>query len=96
MTAAVLTFPDTGSARLRRALAGLDAAIAAQGVAVAEWRASLGALKATTDKLGDSWRGYDVSLDRLAGRVRTLNVTARRLEAWADDTLAREEPKHGG
>ena len=81
--------------RLRRALAGLDAALAAQRQAVADWRKSLAALHGTVQGLAGSLHAYQHALGNLAGGVTTLNAEALRLEAWAERTLAAKTERAG-
>jgi hypothetical protein len=80
--------PD--AARLARALAALDTAIAEQRIAMAAWRDSLAALRVSTTALVASAAHYHGSLDVLGADVMALNGQARALERWADDVLARE------
>jgi hypothetical protein len=82
--------PTAEEARLARALAGLNDALTAQRAAVAAWRASLGALSTATGRLGASLRGYNDTLGQLDARVTTLRAEAVKLEAWADDAIAKE------
>lgn len=77
-----------GSARLLRALKGLDAALAEQRAAIAEWRESLATLHATVHGVGEGLHRYRGSLDRLHSDVTALNGQAVRLEQWADTVLA--------
>jgi ABC-type transporter Mla subunit MlaD len=81
----------TGEERLRRALAALDAAVAGQRAAVAEWRRSLQQLGATMNGLGASLGRYRDSLTNLEGRVGSLNSQAVALEQWADQAQAAEQ-----
>jgi hypothetical protein len=71
-------------ARLRAALAALDAALEAQRHAVADWRTALHELRGTMGALGRSLHGYRNSLGELGGKVAALEAGARRLEARAD------------
>jgi hypothetical protein len=84
------TEPTEAEARLTRALIGLNDAVTAQRVAIAAWKSSLGELSAATGRLGSSLRSYNDSLGQLDARVKTLRTEAVKLEAWADDVLARE------
>ena len=67
--------------RLRRALAALDAALARQRGAVADWRFTLEALNTSVLGLGTSLQDYHASLASLGGRLRTLQATARQQAA---------------
>ena len=86
------TLPEDPSERLRRALAALDAALAAQRTAVKTWRESLSDLQGTMQGLGTSLSGYHDTLGTLGTRVTALNTEARRLEAWASETLGQHKP----
>jgi len=82
--------PTEAEARLSRALIGLNDAVTAQRAAIAAWKSSLGELSTATGRLGSSLRSYNDSLGQLDARVKTLRTEAVKLEAWADDVLARE------
>ena len=82
--------PSPAEARLTRALAGLNNAVITQRVAMAAWKAALGDLRTVTGRLGASLRTYNDSLGHLDARVKTLRAEAVKLEAWADDTLAKK------
>jgi hypothetical protein len=85
------TAPETSAeARLNRALAGLNEAVTTQRAAIAAWRAALGDLRTVTGRLGTSLRTYGDSLGHLDARVTTLRDEAVKLEAWADDALAKK------
>jgi hypothetical protein len=84
------TEPTEAEARLTRALIGLNEAVTAQRAAIAAWRSSLGDLSTATGRLGSSLRSYNDSLGQLDARVKTLRTEAVKLEAWADDVIARE------
>jgi len=77
-------------ARLSRALIGLNDAVTAQRAAIAAWKSSLGDLSTATGRLGASLRSYNDSLGQLDARVKLLRTEAVKLEAWADDILAKE------
>src|ERR1700722_4740679 len=79
-----------GQARLSRALVGLNDAITMQRAAIAEWKSSLGELRAATGRPGTRPRGYHDSLGQLNARVSRLRTEAVKLEAWADDVIAKE------
>jgi hypothetical protein len=99
-TAQIIMFPTRvlasetaappAEARLSRALIGLNDAVTAQRAAIAAWKSSLGDLSAATGRLGSSLRSYNDSLGQLDARVKTLRTEAVKLEAWADDVIARE------
>lgn len=77
-------------ARLTRALTGLNDAVTAQRAAVAAWKSSLGDLSAVTGRLGASLRSYNESLGHLDARVASLRTEAVKLEAWADEVIAKQ------
>ena len=99
-TARIIPFPvrrnaaslAEGQERLRRALEGLDSAIAGQRVAVAAWRKALGELGTVVSGLGQSLHSYRGNLDALGERVAGLNSQARKLEQTADAALSRSSP----
>ena len=74
-------------ARLRRALAALDAALAEQREAVASWRNAIGGLQASMTNLGSSVQTYRARLDSLAVQVAGVHHQAAWLEEWADQVL---------
>lgn len=80
--------PDDGQERLRRALAGLENAIAGQRAAVTAWRKALGELGTVVSGLGESLQRYRGNLDSLGDRVAGLHTQAVRLEQTADAALA--------
>ena len=82
--------PTPAEARLTRALAGLNNAVNTQRAAMAAWKAALGDLRTVTGRLGTSLRTYNESLGHLDARVNTLRAEAVKLEAWADDALAKK------
>jgi hypothetical protein len=82
--------PSPAEARLTRALAGLNNAVTTQRAAMAAWKAALGDLRTVTGRLGASLRTYNDSLGHLDARVNTLRAEAVKLEAWADDALAKK------
>ncbi|MFN3447052.1 MAG: hypothetical protein ACK44F_00005 [Roseococcus sp.] len=80
--------PRSDEARLRAALAALDAALAEQRQAIAEFRDSLG-------QLGGAVAGLEASLDHYAGTLTATQAdlcaareAAQKLEATADGWLA--------
>ena len=83
------TDPTPVEARLSRALIGLNDAVIAQRAAMTAWKAALGDLRTVTGRLGGSLRRYSDSLGRLDARVATLRTEAVKLEAWADDAVAK-------
>jgi hypothetical protein len=98
-TATIIAFPtarptpksapaEDGQERLRRALAGLDSAIAGQRAAVAAWRCSLAELGTVVSGLGESLQRYRGNLDKLGTRVSGLHGQAVQLERTADAALA--------
>jgi len=93
-TAQIIPFPvrqqttDDGQERLRRALAGLDSAIAGQRSAVAAWRKALAELGTVVSGLGESLQRYRGNLDTLGDRVAGLHTQAVKLEQTADAALA--------
>jgi hypothetical protein len=96
VTAEIIAFPmrrpappkDDGQERLRRALAGLDDAVAGQRAAVAAWRSALADLGTAVSGLDDSLRRYRGNLDTLGTRVAGLHSQAVQLERTADAALA--------
>ena len=96
VTAEIIPFPsrrpaptaDDGQERLRRALAGLDEALAGQRAAFAAWRGALGELSTVVSGLGDSMQRYCGSLDALGTSVAGLHAQAEQLEQTADAALA--------
>ena len=81
------SLPDEGQERLRRALAGLDQALASQREAVSTWRKALAELGTVVSGLGESLNRYRGSLDTLGQRVSGLNARAVELERTADAAL---------
>jgi uncharacterized coiled-coil protein SlyX len=78
---------EQGSERLERALAGLNAAIDNQRLAVASWRAALTDLSKVVSGLSGSLQRYRNNLDELAGRVGALHAQAVQLERTADAAM---------
>ena len=97
-TATIVAFPGASTtswvpaedphARLARALAALEQALADQRTVLTGWRDSLGALRGSMHGLGQSVGGYQSRGGKLAAAVGGANRQARRLEAWADRVLA--------
>lgn len=79
--------------RLARALAGLDAALTEQRVAMAAWCNSLAALRDSTGRLGGSLARFGANLESLESDVTALTAQAHALEHWADTVIA--EPADG-
>ena len=96
VTATIIPFPthrhspgrDDGGERLRRALIGLDEALAEQRAAIAAWRSALSELKSSVSRLGESLQGCRGSLDTLGTSVARLHAEAVQLERTADATPA--------
>jgi ABC-type transporter Mla subunit MlaD len=94
VTAVIIPFPtraarstEDGQDRLRRALEGLDRALADQRSAIAAWRGAIGELNTVVSGLGGSLQRYHGSLDSLATRVDGLRAQAMQLECVADAAL---------
>ena len=97
VTAQIIPFPlrpppaatqEDGQERLRRALAGLEAAVADQRKAVAAWRSALADLGTVVSGLGSSLQRYRGNLDTLGDRVAGLHARAVQLAATADTARA--------
>ncbi len=93
-TAQIIPFPQRspaasqeGQERLRRALAGLESAVAEQSAAIAAWRSSLAELGTVVSGLNNSLQRYRGSLDTLDTRVSALHGQAVQLEGIADAAL---------
>jgi len=71
--------PDASQSRLAAALASLLEALDEQKAAIANWRASLGDLKQSVERLGDGVGRYNGALAHLATNVGQLNQQARVL-----------------
>jgi len=84
------TEPTAVEVRLRRALGNLNNAVIAQREAIAAWKSSLGDLRTATRRLGSSMLTYSDSLGQLDARVTSLRTEAVKLEAWADNVLAKK------
>jgi hypothetical protein len=80
--------PDDAQERLRRALAGLEDAIAGQRAAVAAWRKALGELGTVVSGLGENLQRYRGNLDTLGDRVAGLHTQAVKLEQTTEAALA--------
>ena len=96
VTAKITPFPsrraaaaaDDGQERLRRALEGLDEALARQRAAFAAWRGALGELSTVVSGLGDSMQRYCDRLDALGTSAAGLHAQVEQLEQTADAALA--------
>jgi len=86
--AAIFTFPERPEDRLRRALRGLEAALAEQAGAVAELRRELGALSSSLGGLEDAFDGYSVALGQTGTECRRAEAEFRKLETTADMMMA--------
>lgn len=75
---------DDAQARLRTALAALDAALERQREAVARWRMQMDALQGNVGGLNDALQTLQARLGNLDGQVQGLNTTAMRLDTQAD------------
>jgi hypothetical protein len=91
VTAQIIPFPlrrpvpatNDSRERLKRALAGLDEAVAEQRAAVAKWRGSLAELSTVVSRLGAGLQCYRGHLDTLSTRVARLHTQAVLLERTA-------------
>jgi hypothetical protein len=81
--------PD-GAARLARALASLNGALADQRIAIAAWRSALAELKTTTEGLSAGLQRYHGKLGELGARMTAIKEDANRLEAWADRVIEQQ------
>lgn len=85
--------PETdGQQRLQRALQALEAALAGQRAAIADWRNALRNLSTVMSGLGDSVHRYRGSLESLGERIATLHGQARQLEQTADAAMVSSPP----
>jgi chromosome segregation ATPase len=91
-SAEILPFPARAArsdeARLRAALMALDAALAEQRTAIADFRDSLGALDGAVAGLGQSLDHYAGALATTQADLHATREAAERLEATADGWLA--------
>lgn len=76
--------PRSDEARLRAALMALDAALAEQRSAIADFRESLGALGGAVSGLGQSLDQYAGTLATTKADLHATREAAQRLEATAD------------
>jgi hypothetical protein len=88
-TAKIIPFParppsEEAGERLARALAGLQAALAAQQEAVTGWRHALGELQVGMRGLLERTRQYQARLRMLDAGVSGLHAQAQRLKDWTD------------
>jgi hypothetical protein len=93
-TAEIIPFPtgrmeQVGRERLDRSLVRLQAALAEQAGAVADWRTQLDRLRVGVDALGRRFGDYDAQLGAAKQGVDAVNAEVRRLESWADGVLRR-------
>ena len=86
--AQILPFPDNGRARLARALARLNEALADQATAVRDFRAAVFDLKEQVGRLDDGLQMYRASLEDAAVNVMTTRAAVRRLDQSADALAA--------
>ena len=91
-TAAILAFPERDEDRLRRALRGLVAALAAQSEAVAGLRGELRNLSGAMGGLEGSLTEYRTELDTTGEALRHATASARQAERSADGLLAATQP----
>jgi hypothetical protein len=86
--AEILPFPDNGRARLARALARLNDALAEQASAVRDFRAAVFDLKEQVGRLDDGLQLYRASLEDAAVAAMATRAAARRLGQSADALAA--------
>lgn len=86
--AQILPFPENGRARLARALARLNEALADQATAVRDFRAAVFELKEQVGRLDDGLQMYRASLEDAAVNVMATRAAARRLDQSADALAA--------
>jgi outer membrane protein TolC len=86
--AEILPFPDNGRARLARALARLNEALADQATAVRAFRAAVFDLKEQVGRLDDGLQSYRASLEDAAITVMAARAAVRRLDRSADALAA--------
>jgi ABC-type transporter Mla subunit MlaD len=84
----LLAFPQQPEDRLRLALRRLEAALAEQAEAVAEFRSNLGALKEATSGLATQVNRYNDTLGQAAVQANHAHQAALRLERTADRMVA--------
>lgn len=87
-SASILVFPEKPEDRLRRALRGLEAALAAQAAAVAGLRHELGSLHGAVQGLGGSLLAYSHGLQETQEALAGAGEQTRQLESSADALLA--------
>jgi carbohydrate-selective porin OprB len=92
MTPEPLPFPARPEDRLRLALRSLEAALAEQASAVAQFRASIGALGGAVSELERGMVTFRGELTGLALDVAEAGEQARRLERTADIWLQDGRP----
>ena len=86
--AQILPFPDNGRARLARALARLNEALADQAAAVREFRAAVFDLKDQVGRLDGGLQVYRASLEDVSVTVMATRAAVRRLDQSADALAA--------
>lgn len=79
--------PDPVQLRLQQALASLEAALAVQRQAVAEWRSSSETLQDSIGELYENAASFQDSLTRLSEEVSRTRAQSERLAAWADTRI---------
>ncbi|HTW30007.1 MAG TPA: hypothetical protein VME92_22985 [Acetobacteraceae bacterium] len=95
-TARAQAAANAADQRLAEALAALHQALARQQQAVGDWRRNLTALHTQTERLAGSLHEYRSRLDDVKAGLGRLHGEAKRLEAWADATLAQEAAETAG
>jgi chromosome segregation ATPase len=80
----LLCYPDTTERRLRRALRQLDAALADQRHAVAEFRSRIGELNGAVARLGERTESLRGALDGAAADTARAQAASRELLATAE------------
>jgi phage-related tail protein len=86
--AQILPFPENGRARLARALARLNEALADQATAVRDFRAAVFELKEQVGRLDDGLQMFRASLEDAAVQVMATRAAVRRLDQSADALAA--------
>lgn len=86
---AKVTSTADGQARLARALASLDTALAEQQAAMDSFRLALGDLDRAVSGLEAGLVRYGDELACLNHDIDRLGIEARALESWADEAIAR-------
>jgi phage-related tail protein len=86
--AQIVPFPENGRARLARALARLNEALADQATAVRDFRAAVFELKEQVGRLDDGLQMFRASLEDAAVQVMATRAAVRRLDQSADALAA--------